>query len=108
MRRKTSFFAMISLVGVLLAGGCASTKLTDWTGHNISEVIKAFGTPNRVVPAGDGGKLYVFEYQRSRQHPAWGAYGNVASNEHSCTATRSFMVRPDGTVASWNIQDCTP
>ncbi|HLE60668.1 MAG TPA: hypothetical protein VI700_03950, partial [Thermoanaerobaculaceae bacterium] len=59
-RRHPVTLASIVVVGVLLVAGCASTKPTDWTGHHIDEVIKKFGSPTRVVPTADGGKMYVW------------------------------------------------
>ncbi len=98
----------IVLAAALLAFGCASAKVTEWTGHHVDEVIKKFGTPSRIVEAAAGAKMYVFEFQRSVAEPSWGAGGNVQANERRCTGTRNFLVRPDGIVASWTLNDCTP
>jgi hypothetical protein len=104
---RAAAFVLV-LAAAVITAGCASTSVTDWTGHHIDEVIKKFGTPARVTPTGDGGKMYVWEYQRTFADPTWGAGGTVSPNERRCTATRTFMVRPDGIVATWNVQDCIP
>ena len=107
-RRHPVTLASIVVVGVLLVAGCASTKPTDWTGHHIDEVIKKFGSPTRVVPTADGGKMYVWELQRSMPSPSWGSGPGgptVSTQANRYTATKTFWVRPDGIVASWNLHD---
>ena len=109
MRRcLVSVFTLVLAAAVLTAVGCASAKVTDWTGHHIDEAIKEFGSPTRVVPTTDGGKMYVWELQRSVADPSWsGGPGapTVSSNVRRYTATKTFWVRPDGIIASWNFQD---
>ncbi len=107
-RATLGVLAIVVGVTALLAGGCASAKMTDWTGHPIADVIKKFGTPTRITPTADGGKLYVFEYERSTAEPSWGPGGSAQANERRCTASRNFMVRADGIVISWTLNDCTP
>jgi hypothetical protein len=105
-RTSGAAFAVAVAAAVLLAPSCASTKLTDWTGHRIDEVIQEFGPPKTVTPMSNGAKMYVWEYQRTFANPSWGPTGSTMQNERRCTATRTFLVRPDGIVASWNMQDC--
>ena len=107
-RTSEVVLVLVLAATILVASGCASTKVTDWTGHQIDEVINNYGTPARVTPIADGGKIYVWEYQRTFADPSWGPAGTVSTNERRCTATRAFMVRPDGIVASWTVQDCVP
>jgi hypothetical protein len=107
-RRHLVALGIVVAVAALTAMGCASAKFTEWTGHHIDEVIKEFGSPTRVVPAADGGSMYVWEYQRSvadsrvegtAQRP------RVVNYLRRYTATKTFFVRPDGIVSSWNFQD---
>jgi hypothetical protein len=109
MRSRLASVLMIVLaVAVLTAMGCASAKATDWNGHHIDEVIKKFGPPTRVVSTADGGKMYVWELQRSVADPSWsGGSGapTVSDNVRRYTATRTFWVRPDGIILSWNFRD---
>ncbi len=107
-RASAAVLVLALATTVLIASGCASAKVTDWTGHHIDEVINKFGKPTRIVPAAEGAKMYVFEYQRSFANPSWGPGGTVSANERRCTANRTFFVRADGIVGSWSIHDCTP
>jgi hypothetical protein len=107
-RRLAPVLTLVVAVAVLTSVGCASAKATDWTGHHIDEVIKEFGSPTRVVSTPDGGKMYVWELQRSVSEPSWGSgpgAPTVSSNVRRYTATKTFWVRPDGIVASWNLHD---
>ncbi len=107
-RGRAALGAVAVAVLTVLASGCASMKFTDWTGHRIDEVITQFGAPTRITPTSDGGKFYVFEYVHSISEPSWGPSGAVVTTERRCTASRSFMVRSDGIVASWNQTECQP
>ena len=107
-RRLAAVFTLVLAAAVATVMGCASTRMTDWTGHHIDEVIKEFGSPTRVVPTADGGKMYVWERERSIAEPTWSdgpGAPTVSSNVRRYTATKTFFVRPDGIVASWNFQD---
>jgi len=109
MRRRLAPILTLLLAAVVLtAAGCASAKATDWTGHHIDEVIKKFGSPTRVVPAPNGGKMYVWEYQRSVADPSWSSgpgSPTVSSNVRRYTTTKTFFVRADGIIASWNFHE---
>ena len=104
-RSKTLLWATVLVAVVLLATGCASMQTTDWNGHHIDEVIKKFGTPTRVLPAADGGKMYVWETERSVANPAWSGGGSVSAQEQRWKTVRTFWVRPDGIISTFNIQD---
>jgi hypothetical protein len=96
------------LLAALLVVGCASARFTDWTGHRIDEVIKKFGPPTRTVPTSDGGRMCVWEFQRSAPASSWGAGAGgpaVVTSANNYVSTKTFWVKPDGTVASWNSSD---
>lgn len=101
---RTAVFVLV-LAAAIVTAGCASTGVTDWTGHHIDEVIKKFGTPTRVTATPDGGKMYVWETERSVANPVWGAGGTVSAQEQRWTTVRTFSVRPDGIISSFNIKD---
>ena len=48
---------------VLLAAGCASTNVIDWTGLKISEAVSEFGPPTMTIPAKNG-TVYVWQQKR--------------------------------------------
>jgi hypothetical protein len=107
-RRSLVGLAIVVAVPVLLAVGCASTKVTDWTGHHIEEVIKEFGPPARTVATSDGGKMYVWEFHRSAPQPSWGGGPggpSVSTASNNYISTKTFWVRADGIILSWNAND---
>jgi hypothetical protein len=107
-RRLTALFPLVLALTVVTVVGCASAKFTDWTGHHIDEVIKEFGPATRVVPAADGGKMYVWEYERTTADSrveGTAQQPRVVNYLRRYTATKTFLVRPDGIIASWNFQD---
>jgi hypothetical protein len=107
-RRLVAVLTLVLAAAVLTAVGCASARVTDWTGHHIDEAIKMFGPPARTLPTADGGKMYVWEFQRSVADPSWGSgpgAPTVSSNVRRYTATKTFWVRPDGIINSWNLQN---
>lgn len=107
-RRHLVVLAIVVVTAVLLAAGCASTGFTEWTGHHIDEVIKKFGPPTRTVPTSDGGKMYVWEFQRSAPSSSWGSGAGgpaVVTTANNYVSTKTFWVKPDGTIASWNFSD---
>jgi hypothetical protein len=88
-----------------LACGCASTKTTEWTGHQIGEVIKEFGSPTRTVPADAGRTIYVWVREHSIPQSTWGGapgQPSVPNKSQTQVTTWTFTVSPDGTVVSWS------
>jgi hypothetical protein len=109
MRRQlAAVLTLVLAAAMLTAVGCASAKFTEWTGHHIDEAIKMFGPATRVLPTVDGGKMYVWEFHRSAPSSSWtsGPGGpTVSTRSNSYVTTKTFWVRADGIIASWNFQD---
>ena len=107
-RRYLAVLGIVAVAVVLLANGCTSAEFTEWTGHHIDEVIKKFGPPARTLPTSDGGKMYVWEFPHSVPSASWSngpGPPTVSTTSTTYVSTKTFWVRPDGIISSWNFQD---
>lgn len=83
----------IAALGVLVVAGCAGMPsqaafekvVSSWQGHDINEVIRAWGSPAGTFRAPDGNVVYTFEEGRL-----------IAS-----TCTVNFTVDPAQKIVAW-------
>lgn len=113
MQRRCLFLLMAAtLAGLLTAPGCSqkrkakiSKTMASWVGHHQSELLASWGAPSREASDGKGGKILVYEYDRSRRTTGRvDAYGNFSAQDHSYVARREFFVAKDGKIYRWKWQ----
>ncbi len=83
-------------------------QTTEWTGHKIDEVIKAFGPPSRTVPGEGGQTMYQWVREHRIPQSSWAGdptHPTVVTTSQTQTTTWTFWVNQEGNVVSWNRQD---
>jgi hypothetical protein len=66
-RTRAALGALVLGSAMLLASGCtsAAAKLQAWEGRPVSELVAARGKPNRIVSYPYGGRIYIWEEERT-------------------------------------------
>jgi hypothetical protein len=86
----------------LLAFGCtsAAAKLQAWEGKPVSEMVAALGKPDRIVSYPYGGRIYIWEEERSAAVAAdvTGRRQAVGQNRASQVYREMALVGDDGVV----------
>ena len=116
MKRVFILSLTISLVGCPAA---INKSMASWEGHNVNELIAAWGPPSQTFSDGNGGQVFV--YAESRQ---WIQPGSATTTASATTvgnytygsattvyqpayvegynAYRMFWVDSSGTIYSWS------
>lgn len=98
MRR---LFVLLSAAMLL---GCATHRyekiLDSWGGHDVNELIVAWGPPSSTFDMPDGRKMYTWSADRGAVAMPLGT-GAVAVNRR-CTTT--FTVGTNGRIEAWRYQ----
>jgi len=90
---------IIFLIILCILQGCATTAkynaiLDTWVGHNINELVQAWGYPDSTFDAPNENKVYVYGYQASSYVPQTNytttTYSVFGSNLYSNSTTNSF------------------
>src|SRR5512135_706096 len=105
MRTTASTAATLAVAALaLLTPGCATMQSTDWTGHDISEVIRRLGQPTDVHRA-PAGTVYLFKEIRTTTEST-----PSISDPHDGFETRPyyrvwrFSVDANGKVTSYEVE----
>jgi hypothetical protein len=99
------------------AGDRISKDMASWVGHTENELIADWGNPTRQVSDDNGGKIFVYEFQRESTSPAVLTTHKCASWEADCvnggravyqpsstspwTVLREFWIDGDGVIYKW-------
>ena len=98
MKPAQRLFLLLIIAGL---AGCAliDKQMESWMGHHQSDLIASWGPPQQVMDDGQGGKIFVYTYTRSRTSPATAkteysgrahSYGNGLSTRLKGTSTTTF------------------
>lgn len=111
--KQIALFAIVSLLLLLLIGGCASTKkiMDSWLGMSKVELYKKWGPPNQITTDGNGGEILIYQKNiQSGQLPGR-IYSNPAGGinytnptQYGYTQTRMFYVNKRGIIYHWRAE----
>ncbi len=120
-RARLFAFIVLILVG---AAGCTSISETmqKWVGHHFSELIAAWGPPDKTLSDGKGGQIFIYAHtaryvqpatstttyeQNSTKGTVTGQSTTVYSPEvvQEYTSYRMFFINADGIIYSWAYQN---
>lgn len=109
-------YLIVALAAVLLSG-CGeniSKTMQSWVGHNVNELIAAWGPPTEVFSDDRGGSVFVYARTTSWVQP--GSATTTYTGNHgygqattvytpavvqSHTSYRMFWIDSDGTIYNW-------
>lgn len=106
--RRTRSAAIGSAVAVaaLVTMSCASMRSTDWTNHNISEVIRKLGQPAQIHRSPTS-TTYVWNQTKTTLYSTFGGSSDPHGGfdtEPYCVTWR-FSVDRNGTIASYTVEE---
>ena len=125
MTQRTSINRSVLFgVGVLIVSmtpGCAvlNKNMASWVGHDSNELIAAWGPPQQVLDAGQGGQIFVYSHDRQWTSPGTAyttgsatvsgnyVYGRVTTTyqppqTHGYAAKRMFWIDRNRRVYRWS------
>lgn len=124
MAQRTNMNRILFAVGVLAASmmpGCAvlNKSMASWVGHDSNELIAAWGPPQQVLDAGQGGQIFVYSYNRQWTSPGTAyttgsatvsgnyVYGQATTTyqppqTHGYAAQRMFWIDRNRRVYRWS------
>lgn len=89
--------ASLCFVAILLVGCASGNVMSSWTGHSATDLVFAWGAPDRQQRLEDGRQVIAYDYTHS-----------VAGTSYECEAT--FQVNAKGIVvgsrATGNLGGC--
>jgi hypothetical protein len=84
--------------------GCAGNKyektLDTWMGHDVNELINAWGPPSSTFDMPDGHKMYTWAFDGGAQ--AFSIGNNAYAVKRGCVTT--FTVGASGKVETWRYE----
>jgi uncharacterized protein YceK len=100
---------LLVLLMVAALSGCASTRkyerqLDSWIGHDVNEMLSAWGAPASTFEMPNGNKMYVFMQTGGTSSTAYAlpyTAAVVGSSEANWCKT-TFMVDTKSKVQSWS------
>lgn len=115
LRMMIKKLAIVALA-VVLVSGCENISKTmqSWVGHNVNELIAAWGPPTEILSDDRGGSVFIYARTRRWVQPATTTitysgnhgYGQVTTvytpeRVESYTTYRMFWIDSEGTIYNW-------
>ncbi len=109
--RKRLAWLTALVVGLVVLAGCPhkiDSAMQSWVGHDIGEVMAAWGAPSSSYPVGAGRTAYVWgSFVNTGSTPGYvQAHGNYATYTQGQTMgyqrSRVFICDASGRVISWS------
>ena len=61
---------IMMFASVVLLSGCVSKQMASWMGHNVNDLIAAWGPPSSTMSDGSGGQILIYDQSRQMVLPA--------------------------------------
>jgi hypothetical protein len=103
---------LFALTTALLAG-CVTDKQRDaemayWMGHNVNDLIAAWGRPGSVMPDGSGGQILIYDWSSQLAMPAPTTMNDDMYDNSAVVPIqrqRLFWADANGTLYRWSWRD---
>jgi hypothetical protein len=101
---------LLALAIAIALNGCATRNnntMQSWVGRHQSELILAWGPPDRTTSDGNGGSILIYGHYVDLGQTSGQVYGNgsyTAPQQQGYQRTRMFYVNSAGVIYSWRWQ----